>query len=62
MKNKVIHKKQKSRAENSFPYLSIPIEQRLAASNNINLTNNYSIKESDNYWSITPKDQKKKDK
>lgn len=62
MKRKITYKKQKTREENAFPYLPLPLEQRLAASKSINITGNFSIREEGEYWSVTPKKTKDSEK
>ena len=48
------------REMNSFPFLSLSLEERLKRSGALDLTNNHTIKSEANYWRINPIDKRKK--
>jgi hypothetical protein len=62
MKKKGTHNKANARQEKAFPFLNIPLEQRLIQSGSIDLKNNWNITEKNGYWVVTPKDSEKRKK
>lgn len=60
MKKKVITKNSKTLEEIMNPYRSISLNERLAKSNAIDLTDNYTLEEEGDYMIIKPIDESKK--
>jgi hypothetical protein len=60
MKNKNNHRKVKTRNQNAFPFLDIPMSVRLSKSGVIDLTDNSIISQEGHYFKITPKNPHKK--